>query len=152
MNAAAIALLASVTAEIPELGDLQWLVEGGCASASLYALGGMRTEYTKDGEGKVGGTLVVTPPPDALRLVCRLHEAGWKRAGHWEQWGWELFALLQRDGAALVVGGSTRSEPEHGNRALPFFAPAPPEVPVRMSKAWRAEYEEWDRKCREREW
>lgn len=152
MSATAIALLAGVTAEIPELGNLEWWIKDNCASASLDTLGAMHTEYAKDGEGKVRGTLVVTPPPDALPLVCRLYQAGWKRDGVWEQWIWELSATLERDGAVLLVGGSTRTAPEHGNPGLPFFAPAPPATPQRISKAWRTEFGEWDRKCRAGEW
>jgi hypothetical protein len=134
---------------MPELADLKWAVRGPAAAADLSGLGGMRTVY-QDGNA----VLEITPAPDALSWVNGLRELGWTRDGSHEDDMWLVDARLECEGAVLLVSGHTRAEPEHGNRALPYFATPIPALPPRgpLPKGWKARYAEWERKTREREW
>jgi hypothetical protein len=140
----AIALLADACAASPGLALLEWHVTRNRATTDLTQLAKMHVE---------GTTLVITPSPDALPLVNKLHAIGWQRDG-WEEYEhmWKIFATLTRDGATLEICGITDTSPANGRNAIPYFADPPPELPRRISKKFRAEYAEWDRKCHAREW
>ncbi len=139
----AASLLGKMVLDVPELGEFEWLVTPSLAVADLTTIGRMWRE---------GKTLNILPPPDALPIITRLHTYGWKRWGHAEDWGWELYATTTEDDAELLVHGFTRTPPAHGNTFIDYFAPLPPPTPRRTNHKWREAYAEWDRKSRAHEW
>ena len=121
----AIELLAAAAGEVPLLAGLQWEIDRQIAKSRAYRPGTVS---------------------DALPLFHLLHEAGWKRTGHpFHGDAWILEAELERNGATLQVEGLTFEPSASGNRAVPYFAPAPP--PLRRGKKALAEYREWEDKC-----
>lgn len=139
-------LLAGECDRIPVLARLPWDIQGDRAVADLHRL--MSTRFD-------GRTLLIDPAPDALPVVNELHAAGWLRDGICGAWMWDLTATLTRGRCTLQVTGSTITPPEH--RAVPwYFAPAPPQVPARMTTRlrdkFRADYREWEQKCRAQAW
>jgi hypothetical protein len=136
----AIALLAEVAQDMPDLAMLSWVITRSKAVADLRVLSGARTE---------GKTLVITPPPDVLSLVQHLYVAGWKRGGCCNDGGWDIYAYLRRDGAEVRVTGTTHIDPGHSS-AIPYFATVPPFLD--LGSGFKGAYSEWERKCREEEW
>lgn len=141
-------LLAGECDRISGLGSLSWDVQGDRAVADLHRL----TKTTLYGD-----TLLIDAGPDALPVVNELHTAGWLRDGAPAGWMWELSATLRRGGCTLHVCGTTITPPEHCNAGVPwYFAPRPPEIPARWTAKrgakFRAEYREWEQKCRAQAW
>lgn len=99
---------------------------------------------------KYGGyTLVVVMPPPIEATIDYLYTQGWKRGG-WFDHSWQLYAYVRRDGMEIRVRGT--AEGRHPDKRITshFYAPDPP--PLSRHESFKAEFEEYMRKCREDEW
>lgn len=126
----------------------RWTIHGNTAVLDWDSMGGM---YLR------GTTLVVVPRPDFVPFTEELKAEGWKRGSrHLDGGGgWIVYAYLRDEeaGAEIRIEASEfySSWPDKRS-AIPFFAPELPPLPRRMNKKWKAEYDEWQEKCREDAW
>jgi hypothetical protein len=92
------------------------------------------------------------PPPPIEDVIDFLYTNGWKRGGWHEDGDWRLYAYVQRDDMEIRIKGSAGREHPDKDEMRHFYAPPPPKLPTRSSAKFKAEYEEYWRKCREDEW
>jgi hypothetical protein len=124
----------------------RWSIRGNTAVLDWDSMGDI---YVK------GTTLMVVPRPDFIPFTEELKAEGWKRGSEHLTGGggWLVYAYLRDGDAEIRVQASEFYDKWPEKRgAVPFFAPPPPALPRRMNKKWKAEYDVWDRKCREDEW